>query len=116
CPNPQCRRVHTNVTARCKCGAEGRRAQLYFVSYCKDCGTLDEPTIFRCPTHGETAIKFPGTMAAGDIVQSCPQCSWKQRGFIGKRCSTCSRPLSAQVHRSSSVYTPRSIVLVNAAD
>jgi GNAT superfamily N-acetyltransferase len=57
-------------------------------------------------------------MAAGDIVQSCPhpQCGWQRRGFIGKTCSGCGRPLMAQVHRSSSVYTPRSIVLVNAPD
>lgn len=116
CPNPECRRVHTSPIAECPCGAEGRKAQLHFVAYCKDCGTLEEPTIFRCPSHGETAIKFPGTMAAGDIVQSCPRCAWERRGFIGRKCSGCGRPMMAQVHRSSSVYTPRTIVLVNAAD
>lgn len=116
CSNPQCRRVHTSPAANCTCGAQGRKAQLHFVSYCKDCGTLDEPTIFRCPTHEEVTIRFPGTMAAGDIVQSCPQCNWERRGFIGRKCSNCGRPMMAQVHRSATVYTPRTIVLVNAAD
>ena len=27
------------------------------------------------------AIRFPGTMAAGDIVKSCPQCNWETKGF-----------------------------------
>jgi hypothetical protein len=116
CSNSQCRRVHQSPMAECSCGAKGRKAQLHFVSYCNDCGTLAEPTIFRCPTHQETAIRFPGTMAAGDIVQSCPQCSWEKRGFIGRKCSSCGRLMMAQVHRSASVYTPRTIVLANAAD
>jgi hypothetical protein len=116
CANQDCRRVHTSPISDCACGSRGRRAQLHFVAYCSDCGAQEEPTIFRCPTHREVAIRFPGTMAAGDIVQSCPRCDWKRKGFIGRKCSGCGRLLSVQVHRSSSVYTPRSVALVNAAD
>lgn len=115
CANQNCRRVHNSPVADCPCGSQGRRPQLHFVAYCRDCGTLEEPTIFKCPTHKQVAIRFPGTMAAEDIVQSCPSCNWQRRGFLGRKCG-CGKLLMVQVHRSSAVYTPRSIALVNAAD
>jgi hypothetical protein len=87
---PGCGRVHRHVAANCPCGGKGRRGQLQFVSYCHHCGELDEPPVVRCPEHNEVAMRFPGSMSAGDIVQSCPTCSKRLRsGFAGKQCRKC---------------------------
>lgn len=111
---PACKRVHKTGAGSCKCGTHGSRSQIHFVCYCPDCGTLEEPPVFSCPTHRETRIKFPGTMSADQIVQDCPVCDRElRRGFVGKPCPRCSRPMTPQVHRAASVYTPRSVVIVN---
>lgn len=111
---PVCDRVHTRSAGRCACNAEGSRNQIHFVCYCQDCGTMAEPPITRCPTHREVRIRFPGTMSADRIIQSCPQCQVELRkGFAGKQCPTCSARMSAQVHRSAAVYTPRNVSIVN---
>jgi hypothetical protein len=113
---PGCSRIHRHVVANCPCGSKGRRGQLHFVSYCSECGELDEPPIVRCDAHNEVALKFPGSMSASDIIQSCPTCSKKLRtGFAGKKCRKCGNVMMAQVHRAASVYTPRTVAIVNAA-
>lgn len=111
---PPCKRVHRKAVGSCSCGATGTRNQIHFVCYCRECGSLEEPPIAACPTHRETRIRFPGTMAADRIVQDCPICSRElRRGFVGKRCSNCGQQMTPQVHRASSVYTPRSVAVVN---
>lgn len=111
---PQCNRVHRKGAGNCSCGAQGSRNQIHFVCYCQDCGHLAEPPITQCPTHRETRIRFPGTMSADRIVQDCPSCNRElRRGFAGKQCPNCSAQMFAQVHRAASVYTPRSVVIVN---
>lgn len=112
CPN--CKKLHRNAVGHCSCNMDGTRNQIHFVCYCRECGSLEEPPISRCPTHNETRITFPGTMSADRIIQDCPTCKRElRRGFAGKRCSVCSSTMEAQVHRAASVYTPRSVVIVN---
>src|ERR1700730_10406849 len=113
---PGCGRVHKHIGTHCPCGSKGRRGQVHFVSYCSQCGELDEPPIARCDAHKEIAIRFPGSMSASDIIQSCPVCAKKLRtGFAGKKCRKCGAVMMAQVHRAASVYTPRTVAIVNAA-
>jgi hypothetical protein len=113
---PDCGRVHRNVVGKCSCGNQSRRDQLQFVSYCAACGELDEPPIIRCDAHNEVTLKFPGSMSAADIKQECPVCSKVLRsGFAGKKCRRCGRGMMAQVHRAASVYSPRTVAIVNAA-
>jgi hypothetical protein len=113
---PGCGRVHKHILSQCRCGSKGRRGQVHFVSYCSQCGELDEPPIVRCDEHHEIAIRFPGSMSASDIIQSCPICTKKLRtGFAGKKCRKCGAVMMAQVHRAASVYTPRTVAIVNAA-
>jgi hypothetical protein len=113
---PDCGRVHRSVIGKCACGLQSRRDQLQFVSYCSDCGDIDEPPIIKCDIHQDVTIRFPGSMSAGDIKQQCPVCSKPLRsGFAGKKCRRCGKGMMAQVHRAASVYTPRSVAIVNAA-
>lgn len=112
----ECRRVHRNIMASCPCGKKARKASLQFVSYCRNCGDVDEPPILRCSAHNEVAIRFPGSMSATDIIQYCPTCDSRLRsGFAGKKCKRCGSQLTAQVHRAASVYTPQFVAIVNAA-
>lgn len=111
---PKCKKVHRSAAGHCSCNAEGMRNQIHFVCYCRECGSLEEPPVSRCPTHNETRITFPGTMSADRIIQDCPTCKRELRkGFAGKRCPVCASTMDAQVHRAASVYTPRSVVVVN---
>lgn len=112
-----CNRVHRTPGGPCGCGVPASRDQVHFVCYCRNCGALDEPPVVPCPTHRETRIRFPGTMAADRIIQDCPVCGRVlRRGFAGKTCSNCGQQMEAQVHRSSAVFTPRTAVIVNPPD
>ncbi|MEE1611865.1 hypothetical protein [Microvirga sp. CF3016] len=113
----KCHRVHRNTTSRCQCGAEGGRQQVHFVCFCTNCGDVSEPPIFTCKSHNEVTLEYPGTMSASQIIQRCPSCqAVTRKGFAGAKCPRCSRQTTAQVHRAASVFTPRSVVIVNAAD
>jgi hypothetical protein len=113
CSNSNCRRIHPAPDAACPCGSQGRKGQLHFVGYCEGCGNIREPWIPRCPTHQQCRITFPGTASGAEIVFSCPICSAElRRGFGFPRCN-CGTQISFNVHRSSSVYSPRSVVIVN---
>ena len=90
--------------------------KFHFVGFCDQCGALRAPRLPRCPTHHQVKITFPGTSSASEIVFSCPVCNvFLQRGFGARYCDACgNQSLSFNVHRAASVYTPRSVVLVNA--
>jgi len=109
-----CRRLGTSRTATCRCGKK-RWGQLHFVGY-HDCGHLAEPWIPRCQTHGEVAVRTPGSSNVNDLVFYCPVCKQTvQRGLGGGRpCPGCRKPgLLYNVHRAASVYSPHSFTMVN---
>ena len=108
-----CNRVHSEPDVYCKCGSVAK-GQLFFVGYHDRCGTIKEPYIKKCPEHGEVKITFPGTASANEIIFSCPVCERViRKGFGNTNCSCGEGQLTYQPHRASSVYTPRSIVVVN---
>lgn len=108
-----CRRLSQSDVGACRCGG-GRWAQFQFVAF-HDCGMIDEPYIPRCRQHGEVRVRFPGTASARDIVFECPICNAELRRGLGFRQCDCGGGLvQHNVHRAASVYTPRSVVVVNA--
>ena len=111
-----CKRLQDDPNSRCSEGHTGRKGQFHFVGYCDDCGAIQAPRLPRCPAHKQVKITFPGTSSASEIVFSCPVCDrFLQRGFGSPFCDACgNRTLKFNVHRAASVYTPRSVVLVNA--
>lgn len=108
-----CFRLHTTMVAACQCGST-KVGQLPFVAY-HECGALFTPSIPRCQTHGQVRVVLPGTSSAAELRFVCPVCSAQlQRGFGFSRCRCGSgTPMKFNVHRASSVYTPRSVVVVN---
>lgn len=109
-----CRRIHDAVDAACPCGATGHKGQLYFVGFHDQCGSLKAPWIPRCRAHRQVRVTFPGTSSANEIKFDCPVCSVVIRnGFGHVPCDCGQGNLTFQPHRASSVYTARSIVLVN---
>ena len=109
-----CRRILTDVTQRCACGFEGRPRQLQFVGYCSECGNLRAPFIPRCAQHQQVRVTFPGTASASEIEFGCPICAnVLRRGFGFARCDCGQGQLQFNVHRAASVYTARSVVIVN---
>lgn len=111
-----CKRVYTKFGSKCSCGYTGKKGQLPFVGYHDKCGKIRTPFIPKCKVHNDVRIIFPGTSTASEIKFECPTCNTLVRqgfGFIS--CDECGgkEKLSFNVHRSSSVYTPRSIVIVN---
>jgi hypothetical protein len=109
-----CKRVHEAPDFPCQCGTKSKKGQLFFVGYHDKCGAIRAPYIPKCPEHNQVKVIFPGTSSATEIKFSCPVCSHEiQKGFGHIKCSCGGGNLSFQPHRSSSVYTPRSIVIVN---
>lgn len=110
----KCSRVLPKLESACRCGHRGTPGQLHFVGYHDRCGALREPWIPRCPTHDDVRIVFPGTSSAAEILFQCPECQKTLRkGFGFPNCSCGEGRLTFNVHRSSFVYTPRSVVIVN---
>ncbi|MER2218880.1 hypothetical protein [Methylobacterium brachiatum] len=109
----RCRRMHDALDARCNCGSSERKGQLQFVMYCEDTGELREPSIRRCQTHNASRITFPGTASGGEIRFDCPECGQHLRNGLGFSRSSSGAVMKANVHRAASVYTPRSVVVVN---
>jgi hypothetical protein len=59
-------------------------------------------------------IKLPGTASAAEIKFECPVCEQLlRRGFGFPSCQCGQGRLTFNVHRAASVYTPRTIVVVN---
>jgi hypothetical protein len=113
-----CRRVYTSANSpQCPCGHRGIRGQMPFVGY-HECGNITEPTVPRCPTHGQVKVYWPGTASARELRFECPTCNTVlQRGLGFKKCNCgATAPedrYNFTVHRAASVYTPRSCVIVN---
>ncbi len=114
CADKECRRVLTSLDQKCSCGSQASPLQFHFVGYCSECGTLKTPYIPRCAQHQQVKVSFPGTASAAEIIFSCPICATVVRKGFGFPPCDCGRgKLQFNVHRASSVYTPRSIVVVN---
>jgi hypothetical protein len=108
-----CKRVPKSDQKTCKCGEE-RFGQLPFVGYHDRCGTLREPWIPRCKEHDDVQIVLPGTSSVSEIIFRCPTCTRTLRkGFGFPKCDCGQGQLSFNVHRAASVYTPRTVVVVN---
>lgn len=110
----RCKRLHDEPMGKCECGNTKRRGQLPFVGYHDACGTIKTPYVRKCPTHGQRAVRFPGTASAAELVFFCPVCNnIIDRGF-GAACD-CDQggTLSFTVHRSGTVFKPRGISMIN---
>lgn len=110
----RCMRLHDFPSGTCQCGATGRRGQLPFVGYHDACGAIKTPYVRKCPEHQQRAVRLPGTASATEIVFYCPVCQRTiHRGF-GAACD-CDQggALKFTVHRSGTVFKPRSFVLIN---
>lgn len=111
----RCNRLSTSLEKRCPCGADRAKGQLHFVGYCDRCGALREPYIPGCQQHKQVRVVFPGTSSAREIRFDCPICGRLIRqGFGFPRCQCGQGSLTFNVHRSASVFTPRTVVVVNA--
>lgn len=109
-----CKRIHETPDATCPCGVKGQKGQLFFVGYHDKCGALRAPWIPKCPDHKQVRVVFPGTSSATEIRFECPVCGREiRRGFGHVPCHCGQGNLVFQPHRASSVYTARSIVIVN---
>lgn len=110
----RCRRVTADPGATCPCGSRSKPGQLPFVGYCSRCGKIQQPYIKRCQEHGEHRVNWPGTASAKEILFDCPACGRRlQEGLGMPACSCGNGRITYSVHRAASVYTPRSIVMVN---
>jgi len=108
-----CNRVTTKRSGTCKCGAESW-GQLHFVGY-HSCGRIQEPYIPLCPAHKDCKIVFPGSADASQIRFECPVCSRLLRqGFGFPQCDCGRGQINHNVHRAASVFSPRSVAIVNA--
>jgi hypothetical protein len=113
CRVPGCGRLQHSPDTRCKCGSGARKGQLHFVGYCESCGELREPFIPVCRAHNDTRIIFPGTASGSEIRFQCATCGNQLRKGFGFPACSCGSRLQFTVHRAASVYTPRSVVIVN---
>src|SRR3954464_14125785 len=106
-----CRRIYHRPDVRCRCGSAERKGQLQFVHYCENCAEIREPYIPACSEHQESRINFPGTASGSEVVFDCPICRRRLREGFGFPRSTCGAAMKVNVHRASSVYTPRYVVI-----
>lgn len=109
-----CKRLYDEPFGPCPCGTQRRRGQLPFVGYHDACGTLKTPYVRKCPKHGQRAVRMPGTASATELIFYCPVCEDViHRGFnAGCDCAQ-GGALKFTVHRSGTVFKPRSVVLIN---
>jgi hypothetical protein len=108
-----CRRIRSSPAKRCACGSPNF-GQLPFVGYHDACGALRAPFIPKCKTHRDVRVVLPGTASAAEIRFECPICGLLLRkGFGFPACQCGDGRLTFNVHRAASVYTPRTVVIVN---
>ena len=109
-----CFRLHGTMVTQCHPSCKSKRiGQLPFVAY-HDCGAIYTPYIKKCDTHKQVRVHLPGSSSAAEITFSCPECNkFLQKGFGFANCRCGNGPLKYNVHRASSVFTPRSVVIVN---
>ncbi len=123
CKNKTCNRLHKKQRERCPCGSKGPHGQLPFVLFHDACGEIREPHFRSCTACNQVSMRLPGTTNLSEIRLYCPQCSRDlgnaflhvkcQCGMAGNRSDDRPENMEFAVHRSSAVYTPRSIVIVN---
>lgn len=107
----KCKRVLRN-SASCVCGGT-KRIQFPFVGY-HECGASREPYLPLCEQHNQAAVFLPGTNSATEIRVSCPICKRVLRRGLGMpNCECGNGRMTFTVHRAASVYTPRTIAVVN---
>ena len=108
-----CKRLHDDRNGRCQCGSTRPRGQLPFVGYHDVCGAVKTPYVRKCPTHGQRAVRFPGSASAAELIFYCPVCqNVIDRGF-GAACDCGQGALKFTVHRSGTVFKPRGISMIN---
>ncbi|HEX5054167.1 MAG TPA: hypothetical protein VFZ65_20480 [Planctomycetota bacterium] len=99
-----------------ECCNRRRWGQLHFVAY-HDCGRVQEPTVPLCSDHRAARLVNPGTGSARELRFECPICNRTlQKGLSVRQCACGKGAMRVTVHRASSVYTPRTAVVVNAAN
>ena len=114
-----CGRLHDAPGATCACGRTGPHGQLPFVLFHDACGKLAEPYYPKCPRHRERALDLPSSTRLEEMRLHCPRCSWSsgpQFRIVKCDCGRSGRRgenMEYAVHRSATVYTPRSVVIVN---
>ncbi len=109
-----CGMVGTKGRARCVCGGT-RFVQLPFVGYHEACGGICEPVVPACREHQKARLVSRTSARIDEITFVCPDCERViQRGMGFRRCMACGDgSFIFQVHRAASVYTGRTLVLVN---
>lgn len=110
----RCNRLSNSLLQKCRCGYEGRPAQLPFVGFHDACGALRSPFLQKCSEHNEVKVVWPGTASAAEIKFVCPTCDrLLRKGFGFPACDCGQGQMTFNVHRAASVYTPRGVVIVN---
>jgi hypothetical protein len=113
-----CSRLERDDARRCRCGSR-TWIQWHFVSY-HECGSIGAPRFLRCQEHDQVKVILPGTASARDLRFECPVCSrLLHKGFFaGARCDDCTydSPLRHDVHRAASVYSAKTLTVVNPPD
>jgi hypothetical protein len=109
-----CDRIHQkDDPSKCTCGGTVF-GQLPFVGYHDQCGALRVPYVRECTAHKQVKIILPGTARAEEIRFVCPVCNTiLQQGFGFQPCNCGRGNWTFNVHRASSVYTPRTFVMIN---
>lgn len=110
---PVCKRLGRDERKPCRCGNK-RWGQLHFLGF-HDCGAVTEPRVPRCPTHDDVHLVSPRSAKATDIRFTCPECGVQtQKGLGFQQCPGCRQgPVTWNVHKARTAYTPRGVVLVN---
>ncbi|WP_238015565.1 hypothetical protein KZZ52_01775 [Dactylosporangium sp. AC04546] len=107
-----CKRIGKSIDRPCKCG-QRKWGQLHFVGI-HDCGAITEPWIRRCTAHDDVKVVIPKSAKAADISFVCPVCGNEiMRGLGFKKCVCGDGQVRWNVHKARTVYTPRSMVLIN---
>ena len=108
-----CKRIRRSDASPCACGKR-KWGQLPFVGYHSECGAIRAPWIRPCREHNDVKVVLPGTASAAEIKFICPVCSKTlATGFGFPKCECGGGTMTFNVHRAASVFTPRSVVVVN---
>ncbi len=109
-----CNRISDSALKNCRCGRR-QFGQLPFVGYHDQCGAIRAPYIKKCTQHNDVKVILPGTASAAEIRFVCPECNQLiRRGFGFPPCNCGNGQFKFNVHRAASVYTPRTVVVVNS--
>ncbi|MEU8411357.1 hypothetical protein AB0C24_01145 [Amycolatopsis japonica] len=108
-----CKRIGKSLNRQCKCG-QHRWGQLHFVGI-HDCGRTEVPYIRRCAVHDDVKVVIPKSAKAADIAFVCPECQTTTMNGLGfnRKCPCGDGAFRWNVHKARTVYTPRSMVLIN---